>query len=734
MRLSKRNIFIFLAVLAYQSFFSQEKDFTLKKCETFLQKSEELIYSNLDSVYFYANEAFRISSEVLAKDKTNLLFKRINGNALTNISYYYFQTSELNKAKQNALKAFTILLEVKDYAGLSSCCSNLAAFFENEGKIDQSEYYFVKSLHFAQIAGDSLGIADSYNSLAYLYTNVGNVVKSIEYFQKALDIQKVIGDSVGVANSLFNLGSVYINQGEMKNGIELVKQATSEFVLLGDKQAEANGYFMLSTAYKSKNDMGAYLDYLNKTLQITEEINDQKLKSECLASLSIYNLNKKNFDEAEVLAERAIECANKAGYRKTLSLAFDNLASVYYLRDKNYHLAEVTALKAYGIATEIGYLQIMLNTSKSLSSIYSKLSNDRKALEFFRIYHALNDSVKNDETKQAAMRSRFKFEYDGREQKIRDKNEFEKNLIRTKAESDKNRQQIIIYSVSIVLLLVVVLAVLIFKSLQSNKRKNSVIELQKRNLEHKQQEIIDSINYAKRIQSAILAKEEEIKEYFRNSFLLYRPKDIVAGDFYFFETTSTHVFYAAADCTGHGVPGALVSVVCSNALSRCVKEFELTDPGKILDKTRELVMETFKKSGEEIKDGMDISFLAKDVVNKTYAWSGANNPLWYIQNNAICEVKADKQPIGSVENAKPFTTHKLEISEGDTVFLFTDGYADQFGGPKSKKFMYKQLKTILLSARNESMSHQLDNLNLKLNNWMGENEQVDDICIIGIKL
>ncbi len=254
-------------------------------------------------------------------------------------------------------------------------------------------------------------------------------------------------------------------------------------------------------------------------------------------------------------------------------------------------------------------------------------------------------------------------------------------------------------------------------------------------VEEKQKEITDSINYAKRIQEAILPSRDFIKAYLPDFFLYYQPKDIVAGDFYWADKIGDTFLIAAADCTGHGVPGALVSVVCSNALNRSVKEFKETEPGKILDKTRELVLESFSKSGGDIKDGMDISLLS--IKGNEIKWAGANNPLWYISSSAVTElveVKADKQPIGKTDNPLPFTTHNLQLSKADTLFLFTDGYADQFGGPKGKKFKYKQFEDLLVASHKLPLNEQCSLISKDLNDWKGVLEQVDDICVIGIRL
>ena len=194
------------------------------------------------------------------------------------------------------------------------------------------------------------------------------------------------------------------------------------------------------------------------------------------------------------------------------------------------------------------------------------------------------------------------------------------------------------------------------------------------------------------------------------------------------------ILVAVADCTGHGVPGAMVSVVCSTALNRTVLEFGITDPGKILDKTREIVLETFAKSHGDVKDGMDISLVSINTKTYEIKWAGANNPLWYITGNELNDITADKQPIGSSFDPHPFQTHGLQLQEGDMLFLFTDGYADQFGGEKGKKIKYKPLKDLLLHNANLPTEMQEQVLDSTFENWKNGVEQVDDVCIMGIRM
>ncbi|MGZ3865370.1 MAG: SpoIIE family protein phosphatase [Bacteroidia bacterium] len=265
------------------------------------------------------------------------------------------------------------------------------------------------------------------------------------------------------------------------------------------------------------------------------------------------------------------------------------------------------------------------------------------------------------------------------------------------------------------------------------EQQRSVAEEQKHLIEEKQKEIVDSISYAKHLQQAILPPKEFISKHVPSNFILYKPKDIVAGDFYWAEQVGNNFFIAAADCTGHGVPGAMVSVVCSNALNRAVKEFRLNETGKILDKTRELVIDTFEKSGEEVKDGMDISMLriSKEKDQTRVQWSGANNALWYIQNNELTEVKADKQPIGKYHETKDFTTHEFTFTAPVTFYLYSDGYADQFSAD-DKKLMRKKFKDIVVSIQHLTMPEQMKYLDNYHETWKGSMEQTDDVLVIGV--
>jgi serine phosphatase RsbU (regulator of sigma subunit) len=378
----------------------------------------------------------------------------------------------------------------------------------------------------------------------------------------------------------------------------------------------------------------------------------------------------------------------------------------------------------------VGNVDNLITTYGHLNKLYLSQKNFQKAYLFMQKSHKLSDYIYTIEKLKDITRKEMNYEFEKKEALT--KAEHDKQI--AIAEADKKRQRLFSGLILAIASSITIIALIIFRSLRISKKQKRIIEKQKALVEEHQKEIIDSITYAKRIQDAILPPLEMVKQKLPNSFILYKPKDIVAGDFYWMEEFDNIIFIAAADCTGHGVPGAMVSLVCSNALTRAVKEFGLRDTGKILDKVRALVLETFEKSAEDVKDGMDISLLSIDQQNKTINWSGANNPLWMINNVGFEEIKADKQPIGKTENPKPFTTHNLEFKEGTEFYLFTDGLADQFGGPLGKKYKYKQFENLLTNNYTLGHEEQVKKIELSFEDWKGNLEQVDDVCVIGLRI
>jgi len=280
------------------------------------------------------------------------------------------------------------------------------------------------------------------------------------------------------------------------------------------------------------------------------------------------------------------------------------------------------------------------------------------------------------------------------------------------------------------------------KNLEKQKllldEKNHTLENLNSELFQKNKDITDSIEYAKRIQDALLPSMSYAKTILPEHFILFKPKDIVSGDFYWIEEWKHQVFIAAVDCTGHGVPGAFMSILGSDLLHEIIKDHGINNPAAILNAMDKGLAKALHQnaSAKDIKDGMDIAFCAIDKKNNLLEYAGAFNPLWLIRNNTLQEYNADKKPIGVFidEEQKFFTNHEIKIQHGDLIYIFSDGFADQFGGQHGKKFRYKQLEEIILANCNKQLSEQKNILEKTFLEWKGDLEQVDDVLVIGIKV
>lgn len=616
-------------------------------------------------------------------------------------------------------------------------------------------------------------IAEQTISLANFYYNTQvDAMKKYELLLQGYRRMEQVNYKKGMSRFLVQLAYFFADQGDTTHAIDYMNQATEVEKQINDPERYLRGYYISATFYHDLKDYKRAAEYFQKGIEKGKDTKDDEQLIQLYSTFGEMYEDKKEYDSALICYDNAITLSKKIStfdghvfmallgradvwaqtgkinkaiieynslqklseqfpdiFRRTLFL---HMGNTYFLT-RQFDKAKLLADKALEVSYKMTFPSGIYEAEELVYKVDSALGNGGKAFQHYQKYMILKDQFRNTEVEKKAVQQKF-------QQQLKQQEE-EQQARDTKAQVERKKQRLILYAVSIFLLLVVILAVVIFRSLRINQKNNKIIseqkqqvEQQKHLVEEKQKEILDSITYAKRLQQAILPPPEFITKNLPDNFVLYKPKDIVAGDFYWAEEIDTLLFIAAADSTGHGVPGAMVSVVCSNAINRAVKEFDLTDTGKILDKTRELVIETFAKSNAEVKDGMDISLLCIDKQNQKIFWSGANNPLWYVEDKELNEIKANKQPIGKMDNPKPFTTQELEYKTDTTFYLFTDGLADQFGGPNGKKFKYKQFEQLLVSINERSMQEQSDIIDKVFENWKGDLDQVDDVCVIGIKI
>jgi serine phosphatase RsbU (regulator of sigma subunit)/Tfp pilus assembly protein PilF len=573
--------------------------------------------------------------------------------------------------------------------------------------------------------------AEALNNLGYVLFYKGNTPKALNYYMQALAIRQQTADIAGLAESYNNVGALNKSIGNTDAGIDYYRKSLDLYIKEKDLKGQANILSNLGVLYDYKGNQDTALKYYMKALELAMR-DSIKNKSEIARVLdNIVIIYDKEGKSAEALKYnlRSIDLFTELDDKEGLANALFTMGQIE-LNIDDLAKAREYGDKALKLSTKLGFPTAIMKSANLMYEIDSHENKWKDALDMHLLFTAMQDSVHIEETRKDIIQKEFQYDYDKKEAVLKAEQE-KKNAI---AAAESKRQKLAILFVIIVALAIGIIAIIIFRSLKTTRKKNEIIAAQKAEVEEKNKDILDSITYAKRLQDAILPPLNSIKQCLPQSFVLYKPKDIVAGDFYWMQQVGNTILIAAADCTGHGVPGAMVSVVCSNALNRTVKEFQIYEPGKILDKVRELVLETFEKSESNVQDGMDISLCSINTQTKEVQWSGAYNPLWYVKNNEILEMAPDKQPIGKSDNPAPFSTQTLTLVKGDILYLFTDGYADQFGGPKGKKFKYKALSDKLKVISNKSMEEQKSVLEQTLADWKGSLEQVDDILIIGISV
>lgn len=566
--------------------------------------------------------------------------------------------------------------------------------------------------------------------------------RSIQSYFRALGFYDKTDKQSEVFAVYLNLGNIYYNYNQLDDAIKYYKNAEQIALKNGKEEDLATVYINLGAAYNVKKMDDVALSYYASAKVYYEKLNNELEVATIdfnMANISVNRSGKTISKQQRVNAIRVYmkvrdvfkKHDDMTSYSKAVHALGSELTQVGQLQQGLDY-----SFEAEKIATEMKDYTLLIAVYEAIVKGYNTSKNYIKEAEYLKKQIIVKDSLFTENKSKVIAETQIKYQTEKTEteNKILQQQTKIKDLELNQKDIEIEQSLLIRYTLIIGLTLIALFAIFLFNRFKVTREQKKIIEQQKRRIEEKHQETTDSITYAKRLQQAILPSDEFIHKFMPDNFIFYKPKDIVAGDFYWMEVIDETIFVAAADCTGHGVPGALVSVVCSNALNRTVKEFGLRNTGEILDKVTDLVLETFEKSTTDVKDGMDISLLSHNLSTKQIQWSGANNPLWYFHKGEMHKIKADKQPIGKFDTRKSFTTHSIEHMENMSFYLFTDGFADQFGGPNGKKFTYKRFEEGLLAASALPMKEQEYNLEKVFLDWKGELEQIDDVTVIGIRI
>lgn len=681
--------------------------------------------------YIYATSAYRkaiylAQKELLViKNESNKKYlKQILIGGLAHLGIVSFMTGKIENAKELLTRAIILEREINDKGGEAIDLMTLGAIYDDQGNYSKALENYFTALKISESIGKKETQGNALQNISLTFQKMNDHKKAKEYLLKAFDIYKEINDKYGLVNAYVHLG--YFNMNENK---------TTEALLHYDQA------LILAEALKD----------VYSILSIQINLGDLYFKNA--------KINKHVPIQHKLLLQKSQQCYNKAkqmalelGELRFYATAVCHLGEIKILEGK-YGEAELELKEALSKAYQISSIDIISLSHENLAELYEKTGKVNLAFSNYKLSVLYKDSLKNDENTKSSVQKEMNYKIEkksaldslafAKETEIRN---FEMQKKDLEIKSERNIRYFFIAG----LLVVIVFAGFIFNRFQVTNRQKKIIEIkeqetQKQNLliieqkhlvEEKHKEITDSINYAERIQRSFLATKELLDENLNEYFILFKPKDVVSGDFYWASKLNNGNFaFVTADSTGHGVPGAIMSLLNITSLEKAI-ETE-TSPDKILNATRTNIIERLKKDGsiDGGKDGMDCSLISLNKNKTKLQIASAHNPVWIMRGEEVIDVKADKMPVGKHDKQnESFTLQEVDIKKEDMIYTLTDGFPDQFGGPKGKKFMSKKLRELLESISQKPLTEQKEILEQTFSDWVGDLEQIDDVTVIGIRV
>ncbi len=660
--------------------------------------SEILASSNLDTIIDLCSKAQNIAEKGLKSNPSKQITKSFRtslATSLNNIGYVHMNKSNNALALKYYFKSLEVEQENDNKKGMASAYNNIGLIYYNQGDIPLALEFYHKSLKIKEDFGDKKGMAMSFNNIGFVYNEQHDTKLALEYYNKSLALQKEIGNKKGMAMSYNNIGLIYLKQDEPKLALNYFQKSLKLKEEIGDKKGIANSYHNIGKVYKKQGANTLALEFFNKSLSIRKEIEDKDGLTYSYIELGELQLSGGNITEARHYAEMGLQ-----------------------------------------ISKEIGFPDAIEKNAKLLTTIAIKQGYWKEAFEMRDLSIQMHDSIASDAAIKATANQQAKYKYE-KEKAILDLEQGKKDVV---VKEEKQRQNIVIIASIAGLFLVLLFLFILFKRFKIIQKQKNIIQKQKNLVDEKHKEITDSINYAERIQRTFMATTELLDQNLKDYFIFFKPKDVVSGDFYWgHKLNNGNFILATADSTGHGVPGAIMSLLNITGLEKAIENYSM--PNEILNHTRQTIINRLKKDGsvEGGKDGMDCSLIAFDFTKMELQIAVANNPVWIVKSSStkkeLIEIKAEKMPVGKHDrDSESFVLHTVNLDKGDMIYTLTDGFPDQFGGDKKKKFMTKNLKTLLLDNSSLPTFQQKNQVEIAFKNWIGNLEQVDDVTLIGIRV
>lgn len=590
--------------------------------------------------------------------------------------------------------------------------------------------------------GDSGSVAACFNKAGFIYREQGDRVKALNNYQYALAANVNNQNILEAAGSYLNIGLIHHDQEEYDQALKYELQALTLYQQTGDEGKTCNALLRIGNVYGDMEDDTAALVYYQRALDLAQQIPSKRHIAISLNNMA--NVYSRWHDPKRAIAvwQQALVMRTEIGDINGVVIIYNNLG-LEFTSSGNYDSAYYYINKSYHLADSIDYKDMVMANSKAFSELYARQGEHEKAYDWLLKFHVLFAEINKEETKKEVTRLNATLE---KQESTRELERLsQQKLIDDAALSQEKTKG---WFLGIVLAVVGVLAIFIFFSNRKTRQTNVVLETQKSEIaeqkkivEEQHRDIVDSVNYALRIQQAVMPSRNDMKKMFPESFLIYKPRDIVSGDFWWIAEKGGMKVIVAADCTGHGVPGAFMSLIGTSLLNEIVNEKGITDPGVILNMLSARVMQALHQNEERASanDGMDIALAVIDEQAELMMFAGANNSLYYTNiAGELHEVKGDRQPIGFyLDKHHPFKVHTVSLADITNIYMFTDGYADQFCGNAGtqfgKKFKYSRLKTTLANVQQLNSIQQKEFMARTFEDWKGNMFQVDDVLMLGIK-
>jgi serine phosphatase RsbU (regulator of sigma subunit) len=591
------------------------------------------------------------------------------------------------------------------------------------GNYSETINYWEKALGSFESVNDKVGVSNILSNFGALYANQGDDVKALDFHLRSLKAAEESKNSLRIATSMINIGVIYLNNPKTHDlSLEYNLSALPLSEKIGNNDAIGTVCVNIGEVFFFRESYDTALFYYEKSLNAFRKSNSGNVPY-TLTNIGKVYMKRGDFKKAIEVQQEGYEIAKQSGAKLEMTATLLGISETYSAAG-NIKSAIKSYNEARETAEEIGAKKELRQAYEGLSSSYAKLSDYANAFKYQTLLTNIKDTLYITANNNKIQFLQLNYELDKKETLI--------SLQDVKIKKQKFTQRTFIIG----FIIAIIVAFQTYRNYRRKVRTNELLARQKTEIEIINKNLTDSINYAERIQSAMFPSKEILSEDLFEYFILFKPLDIVSGDFYWFKQNNNSIFVAAADCTGHGVPGAFMSILGLTFLNELVHNSVALNANEVLTRLKDHVIKTLHQTQNytSARDGMEMALFILDLDSNKLQFSGARRPLYLLRDNQISELVGDKMPLGIYdEGDNTFTNKEIELKRDDIVYLFSDGYVDQLGGPDRKTFKTKKFKDLLLNNCHLSMNEQKEALEATLEEWKGNVEQIDDILVIGIK-